>query len=71
MSDSSLHVFDLHGYHQKGVNLKDQVYTSLTSLENKELHGSDHWMAAREAVNLIGISKVAFHKNRKSGKYAT
>ncbi len=35
------------------------------------LHENDLWLTVKQTVNLLGISKVAFHKNRKNGKYTT
>lgn len=29
------------------------------------------WISSQKSVNLLNISKVAFHKNRKNGKYVT
>ena len=54
----------------QGVNLIKMVYTSDESNEINEFEYSDGWLTVKEAVNLLSISKVAFHKARKNGKYA-
>ncbi len=51
----------------EGVNQSNELTPLDNALNNKVL---DVWLTVKEAVNLLGISKVAFHKNRKVGKYA-
>lgn len=55
----------------QGVNFNQTVYTSDNVIKNKNLHKLDVWLAVREGVNLIGISKMALFKQIKKGKYTT
>ncbi len=55
----------------QGVNLNNEVNTSNNSDRYNQLQGNEVWISVSEGVNLIRISKVAIHKNRKAGKYVT
>lgn len=53
----------------QAVNQEATVYTFDNSLRDSVLSNQTAFVSVREAVNLLGISKVAFHKARKAGKF--
>jgi transposase InsO family protein len=53
------------------VNLSERLTVPENNQNNKDLCKSIIWLTVQETVNLLGISKVAFHKNRKADKYTT
>ena len=79
MPASRTNVFELHDFASKGVNQavnqgvnsNEKVNTLVNNNRNKDLTVFVDWLSVKEAVNLLGISKVAFHKKRKKEKYAT
>jgi|GEM_PF-610304 len=66
--------FEKKGVNQ-GVNQRckpeNEVNTFHNSINNNSFYKIDVWLTTKKAVNLLGISKAGFHKNRKAGKYIT
>lgn len=65
-----VYTFGSEGVNQ-GVNLSEKVYTTDKDNKNNGLHDRSVWLTVKEGVNLLGITKQAFHKNRREGKYVT
>jgi len=55
----------------QGVNPADSVNTLQKANDFNNTRKNNIWLTSKQAVNLLGISKVAFHKNRKNNKYTT
>lgn len=55
----------------QGVNLFPKLTPPNNINDTKALGKTIIWLSVKEAVNLLGISKVAFHKNRKLNKYTS
>jgi len=53
------------------VNRSERFTVPENNQNDKGLCKSIIWLTVQETVNLLGISKVAFHKNRKADKYTT
>lgn len=53
------------------VNHTERLTVTNNQNNDNKLCTSIVWLSVHETVNLLGISKVAFHKNRKADKYKT
>lgn len=53
------------------VNRSKMVDSSVSEEKTRQLQDSGVWLTVRETVNLLGVSKQAFHKSKPDEKYAT